>query len=109
MGSITAEWRGSVAQNRGISPTFVPATARRGIVMCNNRIPRPNVVTQRAATGLTGVATRYRGVRLNNNNHATLPECFQPSTLHKLRQLGLYTNTNTPDTAHQLHTKVVAA
>ena len=24
-------------------------------------------------------------------------ERFQPSTLHKLRQLGLYTNTDTPD------------
>ena len=31
------------------------------------------------------------------NNHAVLAERFQPSTLHKLRQLGLYTNTDTPD------------
>ena len=31
----------------------------------------------------------------HNNNHATLAERFQPSTLHKLRQLGLYTNTDT--------------
>ena len=58
------------------------------------------------------MVTRYRGVRPNNNNnnnHATLEERFQSSTLHKLRQLGLYTNTGTPDTAHQLHAEVVVA
>ena len=73
--------------------------------MRNNRVHRPNVVTPRAAAELTGAATRYRGVRLNNinnNNHAALAELFQPSTLHKLRQLGLYTNADRPDTAHQL-------
>ena len=74
--------------------------------MRNNRVHRPKVVTRRAAAELTGAATRYRGVRPNNNNndnnnnHAALAELFQPSTLHKLRQLGLYTNTDTPDTAH---------
>ena len=36
-------------------------------------------------------------------------ERFQPSTLHKLRQLGIYTNTDTPDTAHQLDVEAVAA
>ena len=30
-----------------------------------------------------------------NNNHTALAERFQPSKLHKLRQLGLYTNTDT--------------
>ena len=34
---------------------------------------------------------------INNNNHAALAERFQPSTLPKLRQLGVYTNTDTPD------------
>ena len=83
----------------------VPATLRRGTAMRENRIHRPNVVTRGAATELTGVVTRYRGVRPNknnddnniNNNYAALAERFQSSTLYKLRQLGLYTNTNTPD------------
>ena len=74
----------------------------------NKRIYRPNVVTRRAAAELTDAVSRYRGVctnknnnnddnNINNNNHAALAECFQPSTLHKLRQPGLYTNTDTPD------------
>ena len=32
-----------------------------------------------------------------NNNHAALTGRFQPSTLHKLRQLRLSTDTDTPD------------
>ena len=102
--SITAKWRGSVAQNSG---TFVGPRARSskkgGAAMRSSRIHRPNVVTRRAAAELTGAVTRYRGVRPNNNNnnkHAALAERFQPSTLHKLQQLGLYNNTDTPDTAH---------
>ena len=90
------------------SPAPVPATAKTGANIRNNRIHRSNVVTWRAAAELTGAVTRYRGVRhnkdnsnddnnINNNNHAALAECFQPSTLHKLRQLGLSTNTDTPD------------
>ena len=74
----------------------------------NNRIHRPNVVTRCAAAELTGAVTRYRGVppnnkknnddnNINSNNHAGLAECFQPSTLHKLRQPGIYTNMDTPD------------
>ena len=89
------------------SPAPVPATARTGAAI-RNKIHRPNVVTRRAAAELTGAVTRYRGVcpnknnkndniNINNNNHATLAECFQPSTLHKLRQPSLYTNTDTPD------------
>ena len=57
---------------------------------------------------LTGAITRYKGVRpnknnnnddddINNNNHAALAERFQPSTLHKLRKLGMYTITDTSD------------
>ena len=34
---------------------------------------------------------------LNNNNYASLAERVQPRTLHKLRQLGRYTNTGTLD------------
>ena len=90
------------------SPAPVPATARTGAAIRHNRIHRPNVVTRRAAAELTGTVTRYRGVRpkknnndddsnINNNNHEALAECFQPSTLHKLRQPGLYNNTDTPD------------
>ena len=90
------------------SPAPVPATARRGAAMLDNRVHRTNVVTRRAAAELTGAATRHRGVRSNKNNndddnniinniHAAQAERFQPSTLHKLRQLGLYTNTDTPD------------
>ena len=79
------------------SPAPVPATARTGAAIHNNIIYRPNVVRRRAAAELTGAVTRYRGVRPNNNNNAALAECFQPSTLHKLRQLGISTNTDTPD------------
>ena len=90
------------------SPALVPATARTGAAIRNNRIHRPSVVTRRAAAELTGAVTRYRGVRpnknnsdddnnINNNNHAALAKCFQPNTLDKLRQLGISTNTDTPD------------
>ena len=78
--------------------------------MLDKWVNRPTVVTWRAAADLTGAVTRYRGVRsnkkndddddnnnINNNNHEILTERFQPSTLHKLRQLGLYTNMATPD------------
>ena len=46
---------------------------------------------------------------INNNNHAALVERFQSSTLHKLRQLGRCTNTDTPDTAYQLDVEAVPA
>ena len=83
------------------------ATARTGAAIRNNSIHRPNVVIRRAAAELTGAVARYRAVRpcennsnddknINNNNHAALAECFQQSTLHKLRQPGRYTNTVTP-------------
>ena len=105
---------GEASQEReGLSPASVPATARKRVIVRNNRIHRPNVVTRRAAAELTGAVTRYRGVcpnnNNNNNNHAVLAERFQPSTLYKLRQLGLYTNTDTPDSAHQLDAEAVAA
>ena len=90
------------------SPTPVPATARTRAAILNNRIHRPSVVTRRAAAELTSAVTRYKGVRpnknnnddddnINNNNHAALTERCQPSTLPKLRQLGIYTITDTPD------------
>ena len=93
---------GASPKTMELSPAPVPTTAIRGTAMHNNRIHRPDVVTQRAAVESTGVVTRYRRVRPdnnnnnnNNNNHATLAEMFQPSTLNKLRQLGLCINTNT--------------
>ena len=88
------------------SPAPTPATPRRGTAMHNNRIHWSDVVTRRTAAEVSGAVTRYRGVRPNNNsnddnniknNHATLAERFQPSRLHKLRQLGLYTNAVAPD------------
>ena len=90
------------------SPAPVPATARTEGAIHSNRIHRPNVVTRRTAAELTGTVTRYKGVRpnknnddddddINNNNHAALAERFQSSTLHKLRQLGIYTITDTLD------------
>ena len=101
---------GASPKTEGHSPASVPARAIRRAAMCKNRTYWPNVVTRRAAAELTGAVTRYRGVRpqnnntddnnINNNNYAALAERFQPSTLHKLQQLGLYTNTDTPDTAH---------
>ena len=115
---------GASQETDELSPAPTPATSRRGAAMRNNRVDRPNVATRRAAAELTGAATRYRGVRpnnhnndnnninnnnINNTNHAALAEHFQPNTLHKLRQLGLYTNTNTPDNAYQLHAEAVDA
>ena len=99
---------GASQETEGISPASMPATSRRGAAMRNNRVHRPNVVTRRAAAEMTGVVTHYRGVRpmknnndddnnINNNNRKALAERFQSSTLHKLRQLGPYTNTLTPD------------
>ena len=90
------------------SPAPEPAAARTEAAIRNNSIHRPNVVTQRAAAELTGAVTRFRGVRANKNNNndnnninnknlVALEEYFQPSTLHKLRQLDLSTNTDTPD------------
>ena len=93
------------------SPAHVPATARMGAAIRNNRIHRPNVITRRAVPELTSAVTRYKGVRPNknnnddgdninrnnHNNHEALAERFQPSTLHKLRQLGIYTISDTPD------------
>ena len=83
--------------------------------MRNNMTPRPSVGTRRAAPEPTGVVTCYRGVRPNNNPnnsnnniHATLAEYFQPSSLHKLRQLDLYIKTDKPDSGHQLHAGAVA-
>ena len=126
----------------------MPAKSRRGTAERNNRIHWPNAVKRRAAAELTNAVTRHRGVRpnnssncddnINNSNHVTLAERFQPattrsqhshagrqqhqqqqsrgsderfqpSTLHKLRQLGRYTNMDTPDTAHQLGADAVAA
>ena len=91
------------------SPAPVPAIATRGTAMRDNRIYRPNVVTRCAVAEVTGAVTRYRGVHpnINNNNHAALAERFQPSTLHKLRRLNIYTNTDMPDTAHQLDAETV--
>ena len=86
-------------------PAPVLATGCTGNAICINRIHRPNVVTRRAASELTGAVPRYKGVRpdknnkdddnINSNNHAALAERFPPSTPHKLQQLGLYTNTDT--------------
>ena len=79
--------------------------------MRNSMIHRPNIVTRRAAAELKGADNRYTGVHPNNNNnHAALVKRFQLSTPDKLRLLGfLYTNTETPDNAHQLDAEVVAA
>ena len=90
------------------SPAPVPATARTGAAIRNNRIHRPKVVTRRVAAELMSAVTHYKRVRpnknnnddddnINKNNHAALAERFQPSTLHKLRQLGLYINADTLD------------
>ena len=105
--STPSEGRASLETARP-SPAPVPGTARTGTAIRNNRIHRPNVITRRAAAKLTGAVTCYRGVRpnknnngddnnINNNNHVALAECFQPGTLHKLQQLGLSTNTDTPN------------
>ena len=91
----------------------MPAIVRRGTAIHNNRIPRPNVGTLNAAMGPTGTFTRYSRVHSNSdnnrNNYVSLVEKVQPSTLHELRQLGFYTNTDTLDTAHQLDAEVVTA
>ena len=107
-GALTPSGGRSSTKTAQPSPAPVSATARRGATMRNNRIHRPNIITRRAAVELTGAVTRYRGVRpnknnnndennINNNNHTALAERFQSSTLHKLRQLGIYANTGTPD------------
>ena len=116
MGASPPSGGGASQETEGFSPAPIPPTVRREAAMRSNMIHRASVVTLRAVTELTGAVTRYRGVRqnkkndddINNNNHAALVELFQPSTLHKLRQLGLYTNTEA-DTAHQLDAEAVTA
>ena len=116
MGVSPPSGGGVSPETRRLLPASVPAKTRMGIVMRKNRIPRPNIVARRAAAERTVVVTRYRVLGPNNNNnnnsnnsHVTLAERFQPSTLHKLRQLGFFTHTDTPDTTHPLDVKAVAA
>ena len=103
-----AEWSKSATRNSAFFTGLRAGYSKNGAAIRNYRIHRSSVVTRRAATEQTGAATRYRGVRpnknnndddnnINNNNHAALAEYFQPSTLHKLRQLGLSTDKDTPD------------
>ena len=85
MGSTTAEWRGSVAQKRGIFAGPCAGYSERGAATRNNRIPGPNVVTRLVFVERTGAVPRERGVRPNNNNsQVALGVLFQPSTLHEL-------------------------
>ena len=70
--------------------------------MRSNWIYRLNIVTRCVAVEPTDMVTRCRGVHPNNNsnnnnnnNHAAQVELFQPSMLHKLRQLGVSTPTRT--------------
>ena len=85
-------------------PPPVPATARRGGLCVTTGFVGPTS----SRRGADGYGYPYRGVRPNKNNnddgnnisnknHATLAERFQPSTLHKLRQPSLFTNTDTPE------------
>ena len=60
---------GASPETGGLFPAPVLAAARKGTAMRNNKIPRPNVVTRRAAAKPTGAFTHYRGVRPNNNNN----------------------------------------
>ena len=105
-----------------LSPDPMLATAKKRAAMRNTRIRCQTVVTRQAAVELTGVVTRYWGARPttsttnnnvknnnNNNTHAAHAERFQPSTRHELRKLGHYTSMDTPNTAHQLDAKAVAA
>ena len=72
---------GASPKTGGLSPAPVLATVRRGTTIRNNRLLDP-----------TSSCCR----------HAAPAERFQSSTLHELRQLRLYTNTDTPDIVHQL-------
>ena len=56
-----------------------------------------------------GTPRQQQQQQQQQHNHAALAERFQPSTLHKLRQLGPYTNADTPDTAYQLDAEAVGA
>ena len=117
MGSITAEWTRSVARKR---ETFgCPCAGYREKGGCYPRqqdssAQRCHVACCRGADGrgypLQG-STRSNNNKNNNNNnnHTTLAERFQPSTRDELQQLDLYTNTDTPDTAHQLDAEAIAA
>ena len=107
-GALPPSEGGASQETEGLFPAPMPATSRRRAAVRNNRIHWPSVVMRRAASELTGAVTRYKGVRPNknsdddddnisNNNHAALAERFQSSALHKLRQLGIYTITDTPD------------
>ena len=68
MGNTTAEWRGSVAQKRGMFAGPCAGYSERGAATRNNRIPGPNVVTRLVSVERTGAVPRQRRVRPNNNN-----------------------------------------
>ena len=104
-GGVSSPSEGGASQEtEGLSPASMPATSKKG---------------SRYAHQQGSSVTRYRGAcpnknntddnDINNNNHAALAERFQSSKLHKLRQLGRYINTDTPDTAHQLDAEAVPA
>ena len=85
MGNTAAEWRGSIAQKTGTFAGPCAGYSERGAASRNNRIPRPDVVTQRISVERTGAVPRQRGVRSNNNNsRVALGALFQPSMLHEL-------------------------
>ena len=71
-------------------------TSSHGVLPRSRRVWLPVAGEYVPTTTTTTTATRLRR------------KCVQPSKVHKLQQLGLYTNTDTLDTAHQLPAEVVA-
>ena len=95
-------FRGSLCrqqQERGplcATTALTGPTSSHGVLPRSRRVWLPVAGEYVPTTTTATTATRLRR------------KCVQPSKVHKLQQLGLYTNTDTSDTAHQLPAEVVA-
>ena len=57
-GASPPSGRAASFETGGLSPAHVPATAKKGTAMHDNKISQSNVLMQRAAVEPTGVVTR---------------------------------------------------
>ena len=102
---------GGASLKRGeLSLPHVPATATEGPLRATTVFLDPTL--SRGVFPWNGRArfpVKGEYVPTTTTANVALGALFQPSTLHELRQLGLFTKMDTPDTAHQLNAEVVVA
>ena len=110
MRSITAEWRGSVTGNRGNFAGPRAGYSGNGDHYAQQQDSSAQGRYAVCCCGADGCGYPLQGStpqQQQQQQPRDSGEFFHSSTLHKLQQLGLYTNMDTPDTAHQLDAEVV--